>query len=67
MIEFADQKLNGDYSIKAFEFMINLALSCIGTKQQRPSMEQVVVGLETALDISIRDRSLTPTFSSDMV
>ncbi|GJT57953.1 probable LRR receptor-like serine/threonine-protein kinase [Tanacetum coccineum] len=67
MTEFADPKLNGDYSLKAFEVIINLALSCIGIKQQRPSMEQVVVGLEKALDISIRDRSFTPSYSSDMV
>ncbi|XP_024989805.1 probable serine/threonine-protein kinase PBL22 [Cynara cardunculus var. scolymus] len=65
MTEFADPKLNGDYSLKAFESMINLALSCIGTKQQRPLVEQVVVGLEKALDMSIRDRSVTPAFSSD--
>ncbi|KAI3733524.1 hypothetical protein L6452_12967 [Arctium lappa] len=65
MTEFADPKLNGDYSLKAFEIMINLALSCIGMKQQRPLVEQVVVGLEKALDISIRDRSVTPAFSSD--
>lgn len=63
MTEFADPKLNGDYSFKAFEYMVNLAVSCIGMKQQRPSMEQVVVGVEKALDISIRDRSLTPSFS----
>ncbi|CAH1434029.1 unnamed protein product [Lactuca virosa] len=67
MTEFADPKLNGDYSFKAFECMINLAVSCIGMKQQRPSMEQVVAGVEKALDISIRDRSLTPSFSSDTV
>lgn len=67
MTEFADPKLNGDYSLKAFEVIINLALSCIWMKQQRPSMEKVVVGLEKALDMSIRDRSLIPSFSSDMV
>ncbi|KAJ9554414.1 hypothetical protein OSB04_018459 [Centaurea solstitialis] len=65
MTEFADPKFNGDYSLKAFECIINLALSCIGSKQQRPLVEQVVVGLEKALDISIRDRSVTPAFSSD--
>ncbi|KAI3817549.1 hypothetical protein L1987_11344 [Smallanthus sonchifolius] len=54
--KFVDPKLKGDYSLKAFEFIINLAVSCIGVKQQRPSMEQVVVGLEKALDMSIRDR-----------
>ncbi|KAI7725356.1 hypothetical protein M8C21_029704, partial [Ambrosia artemisiifolia] len=67
MTEFVDPKLNGDYSMKAFEFIINLAISCIGIKQQRPSMEQVVAGLEKALDMSIRDGSLTPKFSSHMV
>ncbi|KAL4568501.1 hypothetical protein LXL04_024114 [Taraxacum kok-saghyz] len=67
MTEFADPKLNGDYSSKAFKLMVNLAVSCIGMKQQRPMMEQVVVGVEKALDISIRDRSLTPSFSTDSV
>ncbi|KAK1415727.1 hypothetical protein QVD17_31512 [Tagetes erecta] len=67
MTEFVDPKLKGDYSLKAFEFIINLAISCIGIKQQRPSMEQVVIGLEKALDMSIRDRSLSPKFSSNMV
>ncbi|KAJ0763269.1 putative protein kinase RLK-Pelle-URK-2 family [Helianthus annuus] len=67
MTEFADPKLKGDYSLKAFEFIINLAISCIGMKQQRPSMEQVVAGLEKALDMSIRDGSLTPKVSPKMV
>ncbi|KAK9063444.1 hypothetical protein SSX86_017314 [Deinandra increscens subsp. villosa] len=67
MTEFVDPKLEGDYSLKAFELIINLAISSIGIKQQRPSMEQVVVGLEKALDMSIRDRSLTPKFASSMV
>nr|XP_043610914.1 probable serine/threonine-protein kinase PBL22 [Erigeron canadensis] len=67
LTEFADPKLNGDYSFKAFETMTNLALSCIGTKQQRPSMEQVVIELERVLDVSLRDRSLKPSFSSDIV
>ncbi|KAM0014777.1 putative protein kinase RLK-Pelle-URK-2 family [Helianthus debilis subsp. tardiflorus] len=67
MTEFADPKLKGDYSLKAFEFIINLAISCIGMKQQRPSMEQVVGGLEKALDMSIRDGSLTPKVSPKMV
>ncbi|KAL8218926.1 hypothetical protein R6Q57_022299 [Mikania cordata] len=67
MREFVDPKLKGDYSFKAFELIMNVAISCIGIKQQRPSMEQVVVVLEKALDISIRDSSLTPKFSSNMV
>ncbi|XP_076933291.1 putative serine/threonine-protein kinase PBL21 [Bidens hawaiensis] len=67
MTEFADPKLKGDYPLKAFEFVINLAIACIGTKQQRPLMEQVVAGLEKALDMSIRDGSLTPKASLNMV
>ncbi|XP_076900520.1 putative serine/threonine-protein kinase PBL21 [Bidens hawaiensis] len=65
--EFADPKLKGDYPLKAFEFVINLAIACIGSKQQRPSMEQVVAGLEKALDMSIRDGSLTPKASLNML
>lgn len=67
MTQFVDPKLKEDYSLKAFEFIIDLAISCIGIKQQRPSMEQVVIGLEKALDMSIRERSLTPKFSPNMV
>ncbi|XP_052173874.1 probable LRR receptor-like serine/threonine-protein kinase At1g67720 [Diospyros lotus] len=52
--DFADPKLNGEYSIEAFELVLKLALSCTGLKQQRPSMEEVVVRLEKALDISAR-------------
>lgn len=50
--EFADPKLNGEYSAEAFDLILKLALSCTGLKQQRPSMEQVVSRLEKALDIS---------------
>eukprot|EP00257_Ricinus_communis_P026851 XP_025014265.1 nodulation receptor kinase [Ricinus communis] len=57
--EFADPKLNGDYSVKAFDLVLKLALSCTGVKQERPSMEQVVLRLEEALDISMRMKSIT--------
>ncbi|KAG1364076.1 putative LRR receptor-like serine/threonine-protein kinase [Cocos nucifera] len=40
--EFADPRLNGEYSMEAFEIVLMLALSCTGHKQQRPSMENVV-------------------------
>ncbi|KAK2636444.1 hypothetical protein Ddye_031236 [Dipteronia dyeriana] len=50
--EFADPKLNGEYSFEAFDFVLKLALSCAELKQQRPSMGQVVLNLEKALDIS---------------
>ncbi|KAM1741550.1 hypothetical protein ACFX13_011755 [Malus domestica] len=49
--EFADPKLNWEYSVEAFDLVFNLALSCTGLKLQRPSMEQVVSKLERALDI----------------
>ncbi|GKV22859.1 hypothetical protein SLEP1_g32678 [Rubroshorea leprosula] len=49
--EFADPKLNGDYSKEAFDLVLDLALSCTGRKQERPSMEQVVLRLEKALEI----------------
>ncbi|KAJ1379113.1 Serine/Threonine kinase family protein [Sesbania bispinosa] len=50
--EFADPKLQGDYSEEAFDFTLELALSCTALNQQRPSMEQVVKKLEEALLIS---------------
>ncbi|KAF8390386.1 hypothetical protein HHK36_024912 [Tetracentron sinense] len=58
--EFADPKLNGEYSVEAFDLTLKLALSCTSLKQQRPSMEQVVIGLEKALDISTRSKAPTP-------
>ncbi|RDX77132.1 Nodulation receptor kinase, partial [Mucuna pruriens] len=51
--EFADPKLKGDYSVEAFDIVLKLALSCIGLKWQRPSMEQVLYSLEKALHISL--------------
>ncbi|KAJ8759038.1 hypothetical protein K2173_003276 [Erythroxylum novogranatense] len=60
MIEFADPKLNGEYSVEAFDQALKLALSCTGPKSERPSMEQVALKLEDALDISIQvDNSFT--------
>ncbi|PSS26857.1 Receptor-like protein kinase precursor [Actinidia chinensis var. chinensis] len=59
---FADPKLNGDYSSEAFEVVFKLALLCIGLKQQRPTMEQVVVRLEKALDISVIVDPINPHF-----
>ncbi|WCJ38408.1 Protein kinase superfamily protein [Euphorbia peplus] len=56
--EFADPKLNGDYSVEALDIVIKLALSCTGNKLERPSMEQVVLGLETALDVSMQMNSI---------
>ncbi|XP_059650422.1 probable serine/threonine-protein kinase PBL1 [Cornus florida] len=62
--EFADSKLNGEYSVEAFAFILKLALSCTGPKQQRPSMEQVVARLEKALDISTTLNSTRPSPST---
>ncbi|XP_009781336.2 probable serine/threonine-protein kinase At1g01540 [Nicotiana sylvestris] len=56
--EFADPKMEGKFSMEAFELMLKLALVSIGLKQQRPSMEQVVVKLEEALDLSTRVESV---------
>ncbi|XP_062185634.1 probable receptor-like protein kinase At2g42960 [Phragmites australis] len=55
VLEFADPRLNGEYSTEAFDLSLNLALSCTGYKKQRPSMEQVVSRLEKALEISMKD------------
>ncbi|XP_073316157.1 uncharacterized protein [Primulina huaijiensis] len=50
--EFADPKLNGEYSVEGFQLLFKLALSCTGLKQQRPSMERVVAVLEKARRVS---------------
>ncbi|RLM73200.1 putative serine/threonine-protein kinase [Panicum miliaceum] len=55
VLDFADPRLNGEYSTEAFDLSLKLALSCTGHKKQRPSMEQVVSRLEKALEISMRD------------
>ncbi|KAF8399276.1 hypothetical protein HHK36_015141 [Tetracentron sinense] len=59
--EFADPKLHGEYSTEAFDLTLKLALSCTTLKQQRPTMEQVVIRLEKALDISTRAKAPTPS------
>ncbi|KAJ0986606.1 hypothetical protein J5N97_004962 [Dioscorea zingiberensis] len=56
--EFADPKLNVEYSKEAFEMVLKLALSCTSHKQQRPSMEQVITRLEKALDVSVRESAM---------
>ncbi|KAK3141991.1 hypothetical protein QOZ80_4BG0340750 [Eleusine coracana subsp. coracana] len=55
VLEFADSRLNGNYSVEAFDVSLKLALSCTGHKKQRPSMEQVVSRLEKALEISTKN------------
>ena len=55
VLEFADPRLNGEYSAEAFDLSLKLALSCTGHKQQRPSMEQVVSRLEKALEVSMKE------------
>ncbi|KAJ4830040.1 hypothetical protein Tsubulata_027702, partial [Turnera subulata] len=52
--EFADPKLNGEYSVEAFDLVMKLALTCTGPKQERPSMDQVILRLKKALNISIQ-------------
>ncbi|XVE83938.1 hypothetical protein DITRI_Ditri16bG0129100 [Diplodiscus trichospermus] len=63
--DFADPKLEGEYSVEAFDLTFQLALSCTLVKQQRPSMEQVFEKLEKALDISTRVRASTPEATPD--
>ncbi|KAK7361895.1 hypothetical protein VNO77_03986 [Canavalia gladiata] len=50
--EFVDPKLKGEVSVEAFDMVLKLALSCIGLKRQRPSIDQVLYNLAKALDIS---------------
>ncbi|XP_059624723.1 leucine-rich repeat receptor-like serine/threonine-protein kinase At2g14510 [Cornus florida] len=54
---FADPKLDGNYSAEAFDLTLKLALSCTALRQHRPSMEQVVIQLKEALDISTKASS----------
>ncbi|XP_047263540.1 probable serine/threonine-protein kinase At1g01540 isoform X1 [Capsicum annuum] len=59
-MEFVDPKLHGDYSSNAFQLTLELAISCIAPKQQRPSSEKVVDKLEKALAITRREKTSTP-------
>ncbi|XP_048433591.1 proline-rich receptor-like protein kinase PERK3 [Pyrus x bretschneideri] len=63
--EFADPKLDGEYSEEAFNLTLQLALSCTALKQQRPSMQQIVVRLQEAHDISTHAKASTPEDSPD--
>ena len=63
--EFADPKLEGEYSAEAFDLVLQLALSCTALKTHRPSMEQIVLKLEEALDISTRAKASTPETKPD--
>ncbi|MCD7452072.1 hypothetical protein HAX54_014912 [Datura stramonium] len=59
-IEYVDPKLHGDYSTETFELTLELAISCIAPKQQKPSIEKVVDKLEKALAITRRAKASTP-------
>ncbi|KAK4712558.1 hypothetical protein R3W88_007071 [Solanum pinnatisectum] len=59
-VEFVDPKLRGDHSTDAFQLTLELAISCIAPKQQRPSIEKVVDKLEEALAITRREKASTP-------
>ncbi|KAH0771600.1 hypothetical protein KY290_015581 [Solanum tuberosum] len=59
-VDFVDPKLHGDYSTDAFQLTLELAISCIAPKQQRPSIENVVDKLEEALAITRREKASTP-------
>ncbi|KAK3018285.1 hypothetical protein RJ639_003553 [Escallonia herrerae] len=65
IVGFADPQLDGEYSAEAFDLMFNLALSCTGLQQHRPSMAQVVSKLEEAMDISTRAKASTPLITPD--
>ncbi|KAI4382597.1 hypothetical protein MLD38_008542 [Melastoma candidum] len=58
--EFADPKINGEYTAEGFDLVLKLALSCTGLKQQRPSMEKVVSKLEHVLELSTKNKSPVP-------
>ncbi|VVA17681.1 PREDICTED: probable [Prunus dulcis] len=63
--DFADPKLQGEYSAEAFDLTLQLALSCTALKQRRPSMEQIVATLQEAHDLSTEAKASTPEVSTD--
>ncbi|XP_020416128.1 proline-rich receptor-like protein kinase PERK3 isoform X1 [Prunus persica] len=63
--DFADPKLQGEYSAEAFDLTLQLALSCTALKQRRPSMEQIVATLQEAHDMSTEAKASTPEVSTD--
>ncbi|KAI6700661.1 hypothetical protein NL676_014985 [Syzygium grande] len=63
--DFADPKFEGEYSAEAFNITLQLALSCTGLKQQRPSMEQVAVKLVEALEISTKAKASSPELTPE--
>ncbi|PIN01677.1 Serine/threonine protein kinase [Handroanthus impetiginosus] len=65
-LEFADPKLNGEYSVEAFELIFEVAVLCTGTKQQRPDIRQVEVVLQEAVRISMRMKGSSPYNSPDL-
>ncbi|KAK1568399.1 hypothetical protein Q3G72_023977 [Acer saccharum] len=64
--ELVDPKLEGEFSVEAFDLTLGLALSCTAVKQQRPSMEEVVSTLEKALDTSTTAKASTPGTSPNL-
>lgn len=61
IMKFVDSKLDGECSMEAFRLTLKLALTCTKRKQQRPSMEQVIVRLQGALEISFRAKASLPS------
>ncbi|KAK0596534.1 hypothetical protein LWI29_016574 [Acer saccharum] len=61
-----DPKLEGEFSVEAFDLTLGLALSCTAVKQQRPSTEEVVATLEKALDKSTTANASTPGTSPNL-
>ncbi|KAI4320660.1 hypothetical protein MLD38_034115 [Melastoma candidum] len=60
---FVDPNLSGEYSTEAFDIAFRLAVSCTGPEKQRPAMDQVVVRLVNALDISTKAEASSPETS----
>ncbi|KAL8534127.1 hypothetical protein ACS0TY_010219 [Phlomoides rotata] len=64
LTEFADPKLNEEYSMEAFRMIFKLALMCTDLKKRRPPMERVVAVLQKAHLISATLKSLDSSFQS---
>ncbi|PKU64219.1 putative serine/threonine-protein kinase isoform X1 [Dendrobium catenatum] len=53
--EFVDLRMNGEFSMEAFNLVLKVAISCTAHRLQRPSMGEVIKKLEKALEISARN------------
>ncbi|KAI0512213.1 hypothetical protein KFK09_012851 [Dendrobium nobile] len=56
--EFVDLRMNGEFSMEAFNLVLKVAISCTAHRLQRPSMGDVIKKLEKGLEISARNNDV---------